>query len=68
MAVATRLVTHKLSAYQTRIEQPVALEPRGGYPGAFSCQAGDLVAMAESKTLHVVGDRLIVSRCCVKIE
>ncbi len=50
------------------IEQPVALEPGGGYPGALSCQAGDLVAIAEGKTLHVVRNRLIVGRCCVKIK
>src|SRR5262249_14354198 len=50
------------------IEQPVPLKPRGGYPGPFSCQAGDLIAVAESKALHVLGNRLIGGRCCVKIE
>src|SRR5262249_7600713 len=50
------------------IEQSIPLEPRGGYPGLFSCQGGDLFAVAESKALHVLGDRLIVDRCCIKIE
>src|SRR5215831_1556973 len=50
------------------IEQPVPLKSRGGYPGPFSCQAGDLITVAESEALHVLGNRLIGGRCCVKME
>ena len=50
------------------IEQPVTLKPRGGYPGPLSCQASDLIAVAESKALHVserVDKGTYLPRCAV---